>query len=99
MQWLEQRGIDPQRITTGLALLAGIVIIGLIDNFFVMWLVFGAIYILAFYEANKLFDVQNNTLYAYAAILWIVAAFYPYPDDLFFIAIVILQELWHIPSS
>lgn len=89
MQWLEQKGVDPQRITTGLALLAGILIIGLIDNFFVMWLVFGAIYLLAFYEANKLFDVQNNTLYAYAAVLWIVAAFYPYPDDLFFIAIVI----------
>lgn len=41
MEWLEKKGIDPQRITTGLALLAGIIVIGIIDNFFLMWLVFG----------------------------------------------------------
>ena len=89
MNWLEQKGIDPQRITTGLALIAAVVVIGLIDNFFIMWAVFGAIYLMAFHEANKLFKVENNTLYAYAAILWIVAGFYPYPDDLFFIALVL----------
>jgi len=85
----EKKGIDPNRVKTGLALIAGVIVIGLIDNFMLMWAVFGSIYLLAFYEANKLFDVQNNTLYAYAAILWIVAGFYPYPDDLFFIAIVV----------
>lgn len=93
MEWLESKGIDPQRITTGLGLLAAIVIIGLIDNFFVMWLVFGGLYLVAFYEANKLFGIENNTLYAYAAILWIVAAFYPYADDLFFIAAVIFASV------
>ena len=85
----EKKGIDPNRVKTGLALIAGVIVIGLIDNFMLMWAVFGSIYLLAFYEANKLFDVKNNTLYAYAAILWIVAGFYPYPDDLFFIAIVV----------
>ncbi len=93
MDWLEQKGIDPQRITTGLALLAGIIVIGLIDNFFVMWLVFGGLYLVAFYEANKLFGIENNTLYAYAAILWIAAGFYPYADDLFFIAAVIFASV------
>jgi len=89
MSFLEKKGIDPQRITTGLALIAAVLVIGFIDNFFVMWAVFGAIYLVAFYEANKLFGVNNNTLYAYAAILWIVAGIYPYPDDLFFIALVV----------
>jgi len=93
MDWLEKKGIDPQRITTGLALLAGIIIIGFIDNFFLMWLVFGGLYLVAFYEANKLFGIENNTLYAYAAILWIVAGFYPYADDLFFIALVIFASV------
>lgn len=93
MEWLEKKGIDPQRITTGLALLAGIIVIGFIDNFFLMWLVFGALYLISFYEANKLFDIENNTLYAYAAILWIVAGFYPYADDLFFIAAVIFGSV------
>ena len=32
MKWLENKGIDPQRITTGIALLVGITIIGFIDN-------------------------------------------------------------------
>ncbi|MBE0498687.1 MAG: CDP-archaeol synthase [Campylobacterales bacterium] len=93
MQWLEDKGIDPQRITTGLALLAAVVVIGWIDNFFLMWLVFGGLYLLAFYEANKLFGIENNTLYAYAAILWLVAGFYPYPDDLFFIAALVFASV------
>lgn len=93
MQWLEDKGVDPQRITTGLALLGAIVVVGLIDNFFVMWLVFGGLYLLSFYEANKLFGIENNTLYAYAAILWITAAFYPYADDLFFIAAVVFASV------
>jgi len=93
MNWLEQKGVDPQRITTGLALLAGILIIGFIDNFFLMWLVFGGLYLISFYEANKLFNIENNTLYAYAAILWLVAGFYPYADDLFFIAAVIFASV------
>ncbi len=93
MDWLEKKGIDPQRITTGLALLAAIIVIGLIDNFFVMWLVFGGLYMLSFYEANKLFGIENNTLYAYAVILWVVAGFYPYADDLFFIAAVIFGSV------
>jgi len=93
MNWIEKKGIDPQRITTGLALLAAIIIIGLIDNFFVMWALFGVLYLISFYEANKLFGIENNTLYAYAAILWIVAGFYPYPDDLFFIAAVIFGSV------
>lgn len=93
MQWLEQRGVDPERVTTGLALLAAVVVIGLIDNFFLMWLVFGGLYLVAFYEANKLFGIENNSLYAYAAILWLVAGFYPYPDDLFFIAALVFASV------
>lgn len=93
MEWLESKGIDPQRITTGLALLAAVVVIGWIDNFFLMWLIFGGLYLVAFYEANKLFGIENNTLYAYAAILWLIAGFYPYADDLFFIAAIIFASV------
>ncbi len=79
-------GEHKERILTGIALLTGVAIIGIIDNFFLMWLVLGAIYLVAFYEATRLFGVKDNALYAYAALLWIVAAFYPYGDDLFVIA-------------
>jgi phosphatidate cytidylyltransferase len=77
---------NKERVVTGVALLAAVLIIGFIDNFFVMWLVFGAIYLFAFQEAVRLFGVEKDDLLPYAVILWIVAAFYPYGDDLFVLA-------------
>jgi len=75
-----------ERIITGLALLAGVLIVGLIDNFFLMWLVFGGMYILAFKEAVLLFEVEKDNLLPYAIGLWLVAGIYPYGDDLFVLA-------------
>ena len=75
-----------ERIVTGLALVAAILVVGLINNFFVMWLVLGAIYLLAFKEALMLFGIKNDTLIVYAAALWLFAAIYPYGDDLFVLA-------------
>ena len=79
-------GEHKERIITGLALVAFVLILGFIDNFFLMWLFFGAVYLLAFKEAAKLFDVEKDNLLPYAALLWITAAFYPYGDDLFVLA-------------
>jgi len=75
-----------ERIVTGVALLAVVLVVGLIDNFFVMWLFLGAVYLLAFKEAEKLFGVEKDNLFPFAVGLWIVAAFYPYGDDLFVLA-------------
>ena len=75
-----------ERIITGLALLAGVLVVGLIDNFFLMWLVFGGMYILAFREAILLFEVEKDNLLPYAIGLWLVAGIYPYGDDLFVLA-------------
>ncbi len=75
-----------ERIVTGVALLAAVFIIGWIDNFFVMWFVFGVIYLLAFKEAVKLFGVAKDNLLPYAAALWLLAGIYPYGDDLFVLA-------------
>lgn len=74
------------RIVTGVILVVGALVVGLINNFWLMWLVMGVIYLLAFYEATRLFGINNNSLYAYAAILWLAAAVYPYGDDLLIIA-------------
>ena len=75
-----------ERIVTGVALLVAVFIIGWIDNFFVMWFVFGVIYLLAFKEAVKLFGVAKDNLLPYAAALWLLAGIYPYGDDLFVLA-------------
>ncbi|MBE0515115.1 phosphatidate cytidylyltransferase [Sulfurimonas sp.] len=75
-----------ERVTTGLALVAGVLVIGFIDNFFLMWLFLGAVYLLAFKEAMNLFDIKNSDLIYYAVGIWLLAAIYPYGDDLFVLA-------------
>ncbi|WP_373071697.1 phosphatidate cytidylyltransferase [Sulfurimonas sp.] len=77
---------DRERVITGLALLAAVIIIGLIDSFFVMWLVFGGIYLLAFKEAQKLYGVESDNEFKFAVGLWLLTLIYPYGDDLFVLA-------------
>ena len=80
-------GEHSERITTGIALVVALLIIGFIDNFFVMWVVFGGIYLLAFREALILFEIkQNNAHFLPAVALWLLAGIYPYGDDLFVLA-------------
>jgi len=79
-------GEHQERVVTGLVLVAAALLIGLINNFFLMWLVFGAIYLLAFKEALLLFDIKNSALIYIALALWIVAGIYPHGDDLFVVA-------------
>jgi phosphatidate cytidylyltransferase len=74
------------RIITAVFLGLGVLAIGLINNFWLIWLVLGAVYMLAFHEATRLFGINNNSLYAYAAILWIIASIYPYSEDLLVIS-------------
>ena len=75
-----------ERIKTGVVLALAVLFIGWIDNFFLMWIFFGAIYLLAFKEANRLFDLHDDSLIYYAGGLWLLAGIYPYGDDLFVIA-------------
>jgi len=77
---------DKERVVTGLALLAAVFVVGFIDNFFLMWLFLGAVYLLAFKEAVKLFGVERDNLLPYAVGIWLIAAIYPYGDDLFVLA-------------
>jgi phosphatidate cytidylyltransferase len=76
---------NKERWITGLALVVSALLVGYIDNKTVMWLYLGAFYIVGFNEAVKLFDVKQKSPYIYAVIIWIIAYFYPNPDDLFFL--------------
>lgn len=75
-----------ERVITGFSLVALVLVIGFIDNFFLIWFCLGAIYIVAFYEAMKLFAVKNSTLVYFAVVLWVLGAVYPHSDDLFALA-------------
>ena len=82
------------RFLTGGVLVAVVVAVGLIDNFFLIWLFLGLVYLFAFYEAMRLFGIEeHNHLYAYAAIVWLLALFYPNPDDLFFLIAILFASI------
>lgn len=80
---------NEQRILTGLALLAIAVLTALMDSLFLTWAILGIAYLCAFHEAMKLFGEEDNKLYVYAVLIWIAAAFYPYPEGLIFVILVI----------
>jgi len=86
---LENLSTLQQRVITGISLLLLVGLIGWIDNFFVMWVFLGIIYMFGFYEAMKLFKLSSASAYFWAAFLWLAAYVYPNPDDLFFLVAVI----------
>lgn len=82
-----------KRLLTGAVLIAIVALVAWVDNFFLTWAFFGLIYLFSFYEALKLYKMENhNNLYFWALALWIVAAFYPNPDDLFFVVALIFAS-------
>ena len=81
------------RIRTGIALLLGILIIGFIDSFFLIWLGLGVLMVVALKEAMKLFDIDDNKIYIYAIIMWAGAYFYPKPEDLIFLIAIIFASI------
>ena len=81
-----------QRVLTGTGLLAVVGFIGWMDNFFLMWIFLGIIYMFAFYEAMKLFKLNSSGAYVWAVVLWLIAYVYPNPDDLFFLIAIIFAS-------
>ncbi len=83
------KNIDKDRFLTGAGLIVLIVLVGWIDNFIIVWAFLGIAYLFSFYETMRLFQIDDNALYAYGALLWIISFFYINPDDLFFLALII----------
>lgn len=84
---------NEQRILTGLALLGVAVLMAFMDSLFLTWAILGIAYMFSFYEAMKLFGEEDNKLYVYAVLLWIAAAFYPNPEGLIFVVLVIAAAI------
>ncbi|MBD3810295.1 MAG: phosphatidate cytidylyltransferase [Sulfuricurvum sp.] len=52
-----------ERIVTAVFLVIGALVVGLINNFWLMWAVMGVVYLLAFHEATRLFGINNAMLW------------------------------------
>lgn len=93
MRFREMFAAEKERYATGVVLVAAVAVIALIDSFFLTWLVLGGLFMVGFHEAMKLFDLENNSLYAFAAATWAAAAFYPNPDDLVFPLLILFASV------
>ena len=77
------------RVLTGIVLFAVALAVALIDSLFLTWVVLGAVYLFAFYEAMALFGLVSNRSMVYALAIWLAAYIYPNPDDIFYFVIII----------
>lgn len=81
------------RIKTGVVLVIALLLIGLIDSFFLIWLLFGGLMLVALYEAMNLFNINDDKIYIYAICIWIVTLFYPKPEDIVFVVGIIFASI------
>jgi len=81
------------RIKTGLALIVGLVIIGFIDSVPLTWLLFGGLMLVALKEAMNLFKIDDDKIFIYAIVTWLIAYFYPKPEDLIFVLAIIFASI------
>ncbi|MBP9566155.1 MAG: phosphatidate cytidylyltransferase [Sulfurospirillum sp.] len=84
---------NKQRVLTGLVMLGFASLLAFLDNLILTWLVLGVVYLFAFHEAMNLFDVRDVKLYVYAIVLWLVAYIYPNPDDLIYLALIVMLAI------
>ncbi len=89
---------EKARFLTGAILVAVVFAVGFIDNFFLTWLFFGLVYLLAFHEGMHLYQVHDDRLYAFAVAIWLVAYFIPDPDILFLVAVLFASVKAYRPT-
>lgn len=85
--------IPKDRLITGFVLLSAVLVVGIIDNFYLVWAVLGVVYILAFLEAQKLYGVDDKTLIYFAVLIWVVSAFFSHGDNIFILSGVMYASL------
>ena len=81
------------RIKTGIALLLAFVVMGYINTLFLTWFVFGLLMMIGLNEAMRLFKIDDGMIYLYAIAIWIMAYFYPKPEDLVFVVGVVFASI------
>ncbi len=81
------------RIKTGLALIVFVLFIGYVNSFFLTWLFLGFLMIVALKESIRLFKINTDIIYFSSIIIWILAYFYPKPEDLVFLLAIIFGSV------
>ncbi len=80
------------RVKTALLLMGLFLTVGFIDSIFLTWLFFGVFMLGALNESMNLFKINDDSIYIYAVLIWVVAYFYPKPEDLVFVVAIIFAS-------
>ena len=81
------------RAKTGIVLLIIFLTVGYINSIPLTWLFFGIPMLIAVKEAMNLFNSNDDKIYVYAIFIWIVAYFYPKPEDLVFVVGILFASI------
>jgi len=87
------------RIQTGLSILVFVLFLAWINSFFIMWIFFGVLLLVSTQEAMRLYKFKDFNPYFYLVPFWIVAFFYPEPQELSFLAILIAASILAYKNS
>ncbi|MDR1285712.1 MAG: phosphatidate cytidylyltransferase [Campylobacteraceae bacterium] len=79
-----------KRLITGFALLGIALAIVLLNKNLITWFAIGVIAFFAFNEIIDMLKIEDNDLYIYGALTWIAAYFYPRPEILIFVVLIVL---------
>lgn len=84
---------NKERITTGVIMAVFASCIAIVDSHLLTWVILGVIYGVAFKEVLALFEIKDKRLYTFATVLWLFTYFYPNPDLIYVVLIVILSVM------
>ncbi|MGP1579782.1 MAG: phosphatidate cytidylyltransferase [Wolinella sp.] len=86
------KSIEPARLYTAGVLVFVLLLVLLAHTFFIIWAFLGIFYIIAFYEAMKLYGSEGRGIYVAAVAIWILAAFSTAPLEGTFLIFVVLAS-------
>ncbi len=81
------------RIKTGVIMGVALLVIGLINSYFITWIFLGVLLVIALGEAMRLFGIEDERIYYYVGAMWLVAYLYPYAEDLIFLALIVMASI------
>ena len=82
---------NKQRVITGIGMIFVLSIILVINNFYLIWLILGVVYVVGVYEVSKLFQIDdNNFIIGFSGVVWIITLFI---DNLYLFSLVPLLVL------
>jgi phosphatidate cytidylyltransferase len=74
-------------------MIIAVLLIGVLDKFILFWILFGGLMLVGIKEVKALMSYEANDIYVVASVFWAIAYFYPKPEDLIFVIVIVVASL------